>query len=81
MIKVELRVEVVAWNTDEEERPGKLPGQHMGTQIVFSEDSIKDLRKHHNLDGVKEMARIWWRDLQKVLPGKLEDMARKALGM
>ncbi len=81
MIKVELRVDIRAWDTDEEEKQGAFPGQHFGTQIVFSEESIKEMRKHHNLDGVKELVRIWWRDLEKVLPGKLEDTARKALGM
>jgi len=79
MIKVELRVSIIAreWDPDKDDPP-ELTKHKMGTNIVFSEESTKQYR---DIDVIRELVKIWWRDLEKIMPGKLEDMARNALGV
>ena len=80
LVKVELRVSIFAWE-ESADGPVKLPSEVTKSQIVFSEESATKLRTMHNLDGASEMVRAWWRELKQVLPGKLQSMARKALGV
>jgi len=52
----------------------------ISAEMTFDSEVVDCLKGHHDLDGVKEIVDLWWREIRKTLPDKMVETVKTYLG-